>query len=263
MLLKSKKVSFVGQQSFITGEVCMKFTMKCLAGLAALMLIPLAVFAAKYQEIDVNGVKKMMDAGGVLVVNPLTPIEFDDEHIAGSVNIPIEYLKGKLPADKNQPIIFYCLGEKCVYSWRAAEDAADLGYKNVYAFRGGLPAWKAAGYPTASTEKLPDLATRYITTEQLAMKLQKEDIVLVDINAQEDSDKFWVDTPKRVHIPLLELNEQYRRLPKGKEIVLMCLKGQRGPTAARFLAIKGYNNVSCVEGGIQKWVMEGRPIKKK
>lgn len=241
----------------------MKSTSRHFAILALLLLMPLVVSAAKYQEIDAKGVKKMMDAGGVLVVNPLTPIEYADEHIAGSVNIPIERLKGNLPQDRNRALVFYCLGEKCVYSWRAAEDAAELGYKNVYAFRGGLPAWKEAGYPTTSTEKLPQMEAKFISTEQLAAKLQKEDIVLVDINAQEDADKFWVDSPKRVHIPLLELNERYKSLPKDKEIVLMCLKGNRGPTAARFLAIRGYNDVKCVDGGIQKWVLEGRPVKKK
>ena len=232
--------------------------------LALLMLgLPLAAHAAKYQEIDTKGVKAMMDAGGVLVVNPLTPIEFADEHIAGSVNIPIERLKQGLPADKSKPIIFYCLGEKCVYSWRAAEDAADLGYPNLYAYRGGLPAWKAAGYPTAATDKLPEVKVPMISTEQLAAKLKSDDMVLVDINADEDADKFWVDTPMRMHIPLLELDQKYKSIPKGKEIVIMCLKGHRGPTAARFLAAKGYKDVKIVEGGIQQWVLEGRPVKKK
>lgn len=241
----------------------MKTARQLVTILVLLLGLPLAAHAAKYQEIDTKGVKAMMDAGNVLVVNPLTPIEFADEHIAGSVNIPIEQLKSKLPADKSKPIIFYCLGEKCVYSWRAAEDAADLGYTNLYAYRAGLPAWKAAGNPTAATEKLPEVKVTMISTEQLAAKLKSDDMVLVDINADEDADKFWIDSPKRVHIPLLVLDQQYRSLPKGKEIVIMCLKGQRGQTAIRFLASKGYGNLSMVEGGIQKWVLEGRPVKKK
>jgi len=240
-------------------------TARQLVTLLALLLLglPLAAHAAKYQETDTKGVKAMMDAGGVLVVNPLTPIEHAAEHIAGSVNIPIERLKQGLPADKSKPIIFYCLGEKCVYSWRAAEDAADLGYTNLYAYRGGIPAWKAAGYPTASTEKLPDVEIPVISTEQLAAKLKSDDMVLVDLNADEDANKFWIDSPKRVHIPLLDFDQKYKSLPKGKELVLMCLKGQRGPTAARFLAAKGYKDVKVVDGGMQKWVTEGRPIKKK
>ncbi len=241
--------------------------MKILASLfAATLCLFLAAntsIAAKYQEIDTKGVKAMMDAGGVLLVNPMTPLEHAIEHIVGSVNIPIERLKKGLPADKNKPIVFYCLGEKCVYSWRAAEDAADLGYKKVYAYRGGIPAWKAAGYPTASTEKVPDVDIPAISTEQLAQKLKSEDIVLVDINAEEDANKFWVDSPKRVHIDLIDFDQKYQSLPKNKELIVMCLKGHRGSAAARFLVAKGYKNVKIVEGGIQKWVLEGRPVKKK
>lgn len=238
--------------------------------LKTLLLLLLAVivtsgicFAAKYQEIDTEGVKKLMGSGNALVVNPLSPIEYGNEHIAGSINIPIENLKSALPKDKAMPIVFYCLGEKCVYSWRAAEDAANLGYSNVYAFRGGIPAWKAAGYPVASTLALPDIDVPAISTEKLAAMLATEDIVLLDINCEEDADKFWIDTPKRVYIPLKDLKDNYASIPKNKKVVILCLKGHRSPTAARYLSLKGYKDVQIVDGGIQKWVLEGRPVKKK
>jgi rhodanese-related sulfurtransferase len=102
-----------------------------------------------------------------------------------------------------------------------------------------------------------------ISTEQLAQKLKSADIVLVDINAEEDANKFWIDSPKRVHIDLIDFDQKYQSLPKNKELIVMCLKGHRGPAAARFLAAKGYKNVKIVDGGIQKWVLEGRPVKKK
>ncbi|PLX91943.1 MAG: hypothetical protein C0621_10530 [Desulfuromonas sp.] len=72
----------------------------CLAGVAQ----------AAEQEIDAETLNLMMGRGEVLVVFPLSPIEFNNLHIAGSVNIPLEYLEERLPADKNQPIAFYCLG---------------------------------------------------------------------------------------------------------------------------------------------------------
>jgi len=219
--------------------------------------------AANYKEIDAEGTKKLMDKGNILVVNPLAPIEFDNEHIAGSVNIPIENLKSGLPRDKATPIVFYCLGEKCVYSWRAAEDAVNLGYSNVYAFRGGIPAWKAAGFPVESTLMLPDINIPSISTGKLATLLASEDIVLLDINCEEDANKFWIDTSKRIYIPLKDLKDNYASIPKNKKVVVLCLKGQRSPTAARYLALKGYKDVQIVEGGIQKWVLDGHPVKKK
>jgi rhodanese-related sulfurtransferase len=218
--------------------------------------------AEKYRGIDAKGVKKLLDAGNALVINPLTPIEFDHEHIPGSINIPIEFLAVKLPADRNIPVVFYCIGEKCVYSWRAAEIAADLGYTNVYAFRGGIPEWKAAGYPPTSILKLPDIVVPAITPEKLAKMLAKEDMVLVDINSEADADRFWIDTPKRVYVSLNDFRENYIHLPKDKKIVIVDLRGQRGPMVVRFLMVKGYNNVLYLEGGLERWVFEGHPIKR-
>lgn len=241
----------------------MRILTSLLMTLSALLLSSGLCLAATYQEIDVAGVKKLIDKGNALVVNPLSPVEFDNEHIPGSVNIPIEVLKSGLPKDKAMPIVFYCLGEKCVYSWRAAEDAAELGYINVYAFRGGIPAWKSAGYTTDSTLKLPSIEAPLVSTDKLAEMLKDEDMVLLDINSEEDAAKFWIDTPKRLYIPLTDLKEQYAKVPKNKTIVVLCLKGQRSPIAARYLAAKGYKDIFVVDGGIQKWVLEGRPIKKK
>jgi rhodanese-related sulfurtransferase len=236
-------------------------------GLLSLLVLSLILtvniaLAEKYREIDAKGVKKLLDAGNALVINPLTPIEFDHEHIPGSVNIPIEFLAGKLPADRKMPIVFYCIGEKCVYSWRAAELAADLGYTNTYAFRGGIPEWKAAGYPTTSILKLPDVAVPAVSPERLAQMLEKEDMVLVDINSEADAGRFWIDTPKRVYISLNDLRENYTYLPKDKKIVIVDLRGQRGPMAVRFLMAKEFKNVLYLEGGLERWVFEGHPIKR-
>ncbi len=52
----------------------------------------------------------------------------------------------KLPQDKNAPLIVQCNGAECWYSYKAARYLIKRGYKKVYWFRTGLPAWKAAGY---------------------------------------------------------------------------------------------------------------------
>lgn len=239
----------------------MFLTRYCLPLLTGLILTATPATAAKYREIDAIGVKTMMDDGNVLLVNPMTPIEFDNEHIPGSVNIPIEALEEKLPKDKSMPLVFYCLGQKCVFSWRAADDAIALGYTNVHVFRGGIPEWKDAGYPTVSTAKLPEMVVRTVSTAKLAQMLESEEMILLDINSESDAARFWIDTPKRVYISLHNLKERYTILPKDKKIVVMCLRGQRGSTAVRFLASKGYRNLQLLEGGLERWVFEGRPVR--
>ena len=213
-----------------------------------------------YHDIDATGVKALMDKGEALVVFPLSPMEFDHKHIKGSVNILPAMMEYELPADKSKPLIFYCLGVKCVASWRAAEKAVELGYKNVYAFREGLPSWEKAGYPLESNSKIPDVEVMMISTDELSRLLDTEDVILLDINLDEDAKMFHINHAKRKHIPLDNLNISLPQLPKDKKIAVMCLKGKRSKTAARYLIGKGYMHVFVVEGGLQKWILEGRPI---
>ena len=114
-------------------------------GILMFFLATISSFAVakEYVEVDAPTVKKMMESDNALVVFPLSTIEFDNLHIEGSINIQMEDLETKLPKDKSRKLVFYCLGTKCVASWRAAEKAVALGYKHVYAFREGLPGWTA------------------------------------------------------------------------------------------------------------------------
>ncbi len=88
-----------------------------------------------------------------------------------------------------------------------------------------------------------------------------DDIILLDINLKEDASKFYIDHAKRVHIPLDELNVSLPQIPKDKKVVVICLKGHRAPTAVKYLVDQGYEDVVMVDGGVQKWVLEGRPVK--
>ena len=48
---------------------------------------------------------------------------------------------------KADAVVMYCNGESCMRSSKASKMAVGWGYTNVYYFRDGFPAWKAAGYP--------------------------------------------------------------------------------------------------------------------
>jgi len=65
-----------------------------------------------YKEISAPEVKDMIEGGKVVVVHVLSEIEYNIQHIAGSINIPIIKMDTtkKLPKDKDTPLIFYCMG---------------------------------------------------------------------------------------------------------------------------------------------------------
>ncbi len=71
--------------------------------------------AETFPEIKAEQLKERLDAGeALMMLNPLSKIEFDDKHIPGSVNIPLQSIlvSDLLPANKEQLIVTYCLGRK-------------------------------------------------------------------------------------------------------------------------------------------------------
>jgi len=66
--------------------------------------------------INTDELKKLYDAkADMLLINTLSPIEFAEEHIKDSVNIPYMFLhtgKEKLPPDKGKMLVFYCKGPR-------------------------------------------------------------------------------------------------------------------------------------------------------
>jgi rhodanese-related sulfurtransferase len=231
------------------------------AGAVCLLLPALTAAAAPYREVDAAATKTLMDHGRVLIVNPLSPIEFDHEAIPGSINIPLSQLSHRLPRDRSQAIVFYGLGDRCDYARRAAANAAALGYTNCLAFSGGLPAWKAAGYQTTASFRLPDIDVPRLSPAHLEQMLARDDLLLLDISSDHDTGNQRLDSPKRLQIPLHELKERYTSLPRNKPIVVICQNGEKAPTAVRFLTAKGFTRVLAVDGGILKWQRGSSPTR--
>src|SRR5262249_40524099 len=108
-------------------------------------------------KIDLATAKSLHDEGAVFVdTGPAD--DWAREHIPGSVNLYFARSRdtGRAPftkerllglADKRREIVLYCYApdSACAPIWDAAK-AVKWGYLKVYYFKGGTPAWKAAGY---------------------------------------------------------------------------------------------------------------------
>lgn len=73
------------------------------------------VSSKDFPEITAEQLKAKIDAGeGLMLLNALSDIEFQDRHIPGSINIPLQeiMITQNLPKDKNHLIVTYCLGRK-------------------------------------------------------------------------------------------------------------------------------------------------------
>lgn len=100
---------------------------------------------------DAKWIKSQIDQKKpLLIIDSRIEDEYMEGHLPGAVHLNVdntdEYQQ-VLPADKDHPILFYCNGPKCLMSHKAAMLALQMGYRNVFWFRGGIPEWSGSGYP--------------------------------------------------------------------------------------------------------------------
>lgn len=67
-----------------------------------------------FRDITAPEVRHLLDEGKLFLVHVLTKLEYDAQHIPGSVNIPVIHMEttDKLPEDKDTPLVFYCMGKR-------------------------------------------------------------------------------------------------------------------------------------------------------
>jgi len=96
---------------------------------------------------------KQLWEGGAVFLDSRKTTDWEAGHIPEAVHLdrknPAIYNSDSLNdlAEKDEAIVSYCNGERCLRSSKTAEDLVKLGFQKVYYFRDGFPAWNDAGYP--------------------------------------------------------------------------------------------------------------------
>lgn len=106
------------------------------------------------QEINAVTLKKWLDQKEALLIDVREPGEYAAEHIAGAKLISLSQFDSTvIPHDSNQKIVLQCQSGN--RSAQAAQKMLDAGFKEIFHLQGGLPTWKAAGYPTVVNKNAP------------------------------------------------------------------------------------------------------------
>jgi len=99
------------------------------------------------QEADVARVKAWLDRNEILLVDVRETSEYEKEHIAGSVLLPLSSFEPDMfPSLPGKKVVLHCaVGKR---SEAAGKMLLNEGYPTITHMTGGLAEWKAAGYAT-------------------------------------------------------------------------------------------------------------------
>lgn len=95
---------------------------------------------------------------------------------------------------------------------------------------------------------MPTKGVKSISTEQLKSILNDKDKVFVDVRTPGEYKGRSIRQFKNI-----PLGSDFSKLPKDKEIVVICQSGMRSSQACKQLKKLGYNNITNVRGGMSAW----------
>ena len=94
----------------------------------------------------------------LLVINVLSNEYYEDCHIQGSINIPLDqFEKNAVNLERDKKIVIYCASYLCSASKRASKILHSMGFRNLLVYEGGTKEWREKGFPTVGSCKLPYL----------------------------------------------------------------------------------------------------------
>jgi rhodanese-related sulfurtransferase len=216
------------------------------------------------QIITAPEVRSMIADKEIYFIHVLSSIEYKIQHIPGSINIPVDSVRhsDKMPANKSAKIIFYCNGMGCPYSKRASIIASELGYTQIYWFRGGILEWRKYRYKMAVNEELMKIKVKKLSPAVFQQAIN-ENVLILDVRP-----KWWRKSKEQsgmikgteITIPLLVLDQMLDKIPKNRPVLITDRLMRQSVYAAKFLTANGYTVKGVLKGGTKRWVGDGRAV---
>jgi hydroxyacylglutathione hydrolase len=177
----------------------------------------------------------------VLDVRPVA--DFARGHIPGALSVPVLgtsfSTKAAFVLDPDTPLVVAAGDE-------AEVEAAARGLRSV-AFldlAGFVPGDGSETLALVSIDELDDLLARGAE--------------LIDVREKDERDAGYIAGSRNIPYRMLSLGED--DLPRDRPIVTICETGPRAAIAASILSAHGFDARPVVDGGIDSWAAEGRPV---
>ena len=132
---------------------------------------------------------------------------------------------------------------------------ARLGHDSVRGYlRGGMEAWREAGFDASGVEQ--------ISVAELRRMIEEEpDLQVLDVRRPAEFNAGHA--PRASNAPLSpRLREEAARLDTARPLAVICAGGYRSSAATSLLQPLGFRRLYNVEGGTGAWLAAGLPVEK-
>lgn len=175
---------------------------------------------------------------------------FQEGSIPTAENLPFpafDKLVGKLPADKNALIIFYCAGPTCNMSPGSADKAKKLGYTNIKVYVDGMPAWLERNHGV--------LSMQFLKEAWIGKDIPH---VLLDVRQATAAEQGFIKGA--VTFPAKQAAKLVKKLDVKKNAPVMVYdqnNGKEAAAVAKILVKAGFKRVLVMTGGFDAWQAAG------
>ena len=211
------------------------------------------------------------DAGVTYLIDVRSESEYEDGHIAGSLNIPggqAVQRADDFVVVKNSRIIF--VSKQSARAVMAAYWYRQMGFRDVRVLQGGLDAWRDGGGSVESGVSQNEplgleaarKSARRLAPGEVSSLLQSSTVRVLHVGSSADFTFAHLPGSKWISRGWLELKLPSLLTDKVQPLVLSCRDGQESIFAARTLAEMGYKEILVLDGGVQTWARDGYPTER-
>jgi hydroxyacylglutathione hydrolase len=203
---------------------------------------PLLTEAAQLHPLEPADVELVLREGAVLV-DGREPGAWAGGHVPGSVNATMVRAavgsRAAAAVDPESPVVVTADSDADARSMARRLEA--VGFRRIVGYlAGGIDAWQTAGLPLESLES--------IGVAELAQRLRRDEVVLLDVRDPDEWAAGHVDGS--LHVPYQELRDHVPDV-KGTPIAVACGAGNRAGLAASVLRRADVQQVIHVaDGGV-------------
>ena len=104
------------------------------------------------QDVEATTLKMWLERGEALLIDVREPPAYAAEHIPDAQLLPLStFDPARVPQEAGKKVVLHCV--MGMRSAQAGQKLLDAGFTSIYNFRGGVQAWKDAGYATAQGQR--------------------------------------------------------------------------------------------------------------